>query len=557
MPGELFIGGAGLARGYWRDETKTQACFPTSPLTGERLYRTGDRGRYLPDGNIEFLGRDDLQVKVGGHRVELGEVEAILLQHPDIEQAAVVVFADEQQQRRLAAFSVPRPGRTLSPLPLRDFLRSRLPEYMVPVRWFTDAVLPLTTNGKLDRKALAARATAAPPARANGKGEPLPPPKPAGNLADDPVIQHLLTSPGIVKEPLARKALVQERRAVRTDLKAHRCFRLPGEVTGEMQQHYARRYSSQSFTPEVPRCDKFAALLAGLRGLEVNGKVKFLYPSAGASYSLQCYLLVKQGGVEGLPAGTYYYHPLRHELQQVGDLPSVLPDLHLPANRALFDQASFALFLVADLGAIQPLYGDLGLDLARVEAGYLAQVLVGIAPTAGLGLCPIGYLHFTPLRPLFALKDQHVLVHSLVGGVPAQVEAVNGTQPAQPAERPGEMQDEAPPSVGLVEEVTAIWTEVLQVPQVDPDTHFFELGGSSFALVEVHRRLVERLGQTCAVTELFQFPTVRSLAAFLACEKHVSVKTDAVAEREKTKAAPTRREQRRRIRTQIAVRRQP
>ena len=84
MPGELYIGGVGLAQGYWRDAEKTAASFIDHPRTGERLYRTGDLGRYLPDGSIEFLGREDFQVKIQGHRIELGEIEAALEQHPGV-----------------------------------------------------------------------------------------------------------------------------------------------------------------------------------------------------------------------------------------------------------------------------------------------------------------------------------------------------------------------------------------------------------------------------------------------------------------------------------------
>src|SRR6185295_19099816 len=89
--GHLYIGGVGLAKGYWRDEEKTQASFINHPEMGERLYRTGDMGRYLPDGNIEFLGREDFQVKVHGYRIELGEIEAALAEHESVK--AVVVSA--------------------------------------------------------------------------------------------------------------------------------------------------------------------------------------------------------------------------------------------------------------------------------------------------------------------------------------------------------------------------------------------------------------------------------------------------------------------------------
>src|SRR5262249_41614560 len=94
VAGQLFIGGVGLARGYWRDEDKTRSRFIEHPRTGERLYQTGDLGRYLPDGNIELLGREDNQVKIRGFRIELGEIESVLLQHPWVHEAVVLVQED-------------------------------------------------------------------------------------------------------------------------------------------------------------------------------------------------------------------------------------------------------------------------------------------------------------------------------------------------------------------------------------------------------------------------------------------------------------------------------
>jgi pyochelin synthetase len=106
VPGQLYIGGIGLAQGYWRDEAKTNAGFFRHPRTGERLYRTGDLGRYLPDGNIEFLGREDFQVKIGGYRIELGEIEAAMLQHPGVEAAVVSAVGEARGLKRLLAYVV-------------------------------------------------------------------------------------------------------------------------------------------------------------------------------------------------------------------------------------------------------------------------------------------------------------------------------------------------------------------------------------------------------------------------------------------------------------------
>jgi amino acid adenylation domain-containing protein len=155
VAGGLFIAGVGLARGYWRDEEKTRSSFFQHPRTGERLYRTGDLGRYLPDGDIEFLGREDFQVKVNGFRIELGEIEAALERHPDVAQA-VVAAAGERTSRRLVGYVVPREGASPTSAELRGHLQEKLPDYMVPGTFVTLAALPLSANGKVDRAGLPA-----------------------------------------------------------------------------------------------------------------------------------------------------------------------------------------------------------------------------------------------------------------------------------------------------------------------------------------------------------------------------------------------------------------
>lgn len=158
VPGELYIGGAGLARGYFKRPDLTAEKFTPHPLSstpGERLYKTGDLVRYLPDGNIEFLGRSDYQVKIRGFRIELGEIEAALSECPAIRQAIVVVQGEDLDTRRIAAYIVPR-DNSVSIETLQGVLKEKLPDYMIPsVFVFLDA-LPLTPNGKIDRRALPA-----------------------------------------------------------------------------------------------------------------------------------------------------------------------------------------------------------------------------------------------------------------------------------------------------------------------------------------------------------------------------------------------------------------
>jgi amino acid adenylation domain-containing protein len=163
VPGELHIGGAGVARGYLHRPDLTAERFVPDPAArerGARLYRTGDLARALPDGRIEFLGRDDNQVKIRGYRIELGEVEAALARHPSVREAVALARGDGPAGRRLAAYAVlTAPAPTAEEL--RAFLAERLPAYMVPADVLVLESLPLTANGKVDRRALARMAPAA------------------------------------------------------------------------------------------------------------------------------------------------------------------------------------------------------------------------------------------------------------------------------------------------------------------------------------------------------------------------------------------------------------
>ena len=154
VPGQLYIAGVGVALGYLRNEAKTAASFITHPSTGERLYRTGDLGRYLPDGNIEFIGREDFQVKIGGYRIELGEIEATLIQHPAVDKVVVNVVGEKASEKRLFAYVVPKDESTTTTNELRCFVGDKLPDYMIPSAFIFLDALPLSANGKVDRRAL-------------------------------------------------------------------------------------------------------------------------------------------------------------------------------------------------------------------------------------------------------------------------------------------------------------------------------------------------------------------------------------------------------------------
>jgi len=159
VPGELHIGGMGLARGYQRRPDLTAERFIPNPFSagpGERLYRTGDLARWLPDGNLEFLGRLDHQVKVRGFRIELGEIEAVLALHPAVREAVVTLREEVSGNKRLVAYVVVDAASSPTTSELRQFLQAKLPDHMVPAVFVMLEALPLLPNGKVDRRALPA-----------------------------------------------------------------------------------------------------------------------------------------------------------------------------------------------------------------------------------------------------------------------------------------------------------------------------------------------------------------------------------------------------------------
>jgi amino acid adenylation domain-containing protein len=157
VSGELYIGGAGVALGYWRRPELTADRFLVNPFSatpGATIYRTGDRARWNDKGLLEYLGRLDDQVKVRGHRVELGEIEALLAEHPEVRQAAVHLWTAGADDVRIVACCVPEKAGSLASVKLRKHLRERLPAYMVPQHFVVVSEIPLTPNGKVDRRRL-------------------------------------------------------------------------------------------------------------------------------------------------------------------------------------------------------------------------------------------------------------------------------------------------------------------------------------------------------------------------------------------------------------------
>ncbi|WP_437895307.1 amino acid adenylation domain-containing protein [Sorangium sp. So ce124] len=447
VPGRLYIGGVGLARGYWRDEERTRERFVTHPETGERLYWTGDLGRCLPDGNIEFLGREDFQVKIQGHRIELEEIEAALLQHPDVASAAVSVGSTASGGKRLIAHVVPAPGRALEAPGLRAFVASKLPDYMVPSAFVEARRLPLTSNGKVDRSALPdpardpgveeqviapPRDTAADPGRTPGIEELLREhpsvaaarvERAAGERAG--LVAYVTAREGaadpelpLLQDPIAKLKFKLSKPAQRDDLSGAAIPLIARARTDEDLSAFARRRSYRQFRSEPIAFERLARFLRQLSPVRLPGYplAKQLYASAGNLYPVHVYLYVKPDRIERVPGGTYYFHPEREQLVAIQPGADIDRSVHGGPNGQAFDSSAFSVYLVADLGAIEPVYGSRSRDLCLMEAGVIAHLLESTAPDHQIGLCQTGGFDFAQVAHLFHVGPRHEYLHGLVGG---------------------------------------------------------------------------------------------------------------------------------------------
>ncbi|MFI7516754.1 amino acid adenylation domain-containing protein, partial [Micromonospora echinofusca] len=476
--GDLWISGVGLARCYWRDEAATAASFVVHPVTGERLYRTGDLGRLRPDGTIEFLGREDGQVKVNGYRIELGEIEAALEGHPGVRAAALRLLGQAQGEKRLAAYVVPDAAAP-EPAALVAYLERRLPAYMVPASFTVLDALPLSANGKVDRALLPdPKPSVEAAVEALVLTDPaekrlveivaeildLPVVAPdanllllgatsidvvrianalSGELGFRPKLARLMRQPTLgdllrmFREHTAERAVVataQRSATLVEDPAARAAFTADGRgrrdfpsdtpavaLTAPAGPAYDRRYtdhrSVRRFAADPLPAGALGHLLAVLAAREVDGQARFQYGSAGGTYAVQTYVLVKAGRIDGVPAGAYYHDPAAHRLLALGRDRELSPDaFDYFVNRPVFEAAAFALFLVAQRAAIEPLYQEQSATFTAIEAGEMAQLLTMAAPDNGLGLCGIGALDTTQLAALFDLEPSHRLVYALVGG---------------------------------------------------------------------------------------------------------------------------------------------
>ncbi|MCA9539385.1 MAG: amino acid adenylation domain-containing protein, partial [Myxococcales bacterium] len=442
VPGELYIGGAGLADGYWRDPERTAARFVEHPETGERLYRTGDLGRFVPAGHLEFLGRSDSQVKIGGYRIELGEIEAALRALRDVRDA-VVDAPGERHRRRLVGYVV-RASDAPGPFDgaaLEAALAARLPAVMVPRTWVELLAIPLNVNGKVDRRALPApRAPNGPkPARVGPAGSAaldrvlaavaeVMPGLAIG--ADDDLLRAGANSVDLIRlgvrlnevfgtrppmteilsrgtpaalarfyarddtpppvdalpmlvEPEARDALKARRLGLRaTDERA-----LPLPAFNPVIAAFLARTSQRSYAADPVSRAALGQWLSVLCPVELGGTLRYRHASAGATYAVRTYLYLQPRRVAGQSGGAFYHDPIRHALAPVGDGRAPTPEMHVAQNRPWAEDAPILVFFVVERQAIEPIYGAAWRDFALIEIGARCQLLEERAAACGLGAC--------------------------------------------------------------------------------------------------------------------------------------------------------------------------
>jgi amino acid adenylation domain-containing protein len=491
VTGGLYCAGVGLAKGYWKDDEKTESNFIRHPDTQERLYKTGDLGRYLPDGNIEISGRTDFQLKIRGHRIEAGEVEFALSEHSSVQTSLVKAVKGPEGENRLVAYMVKKPEYKddVDSSTLQAYLRQRLPEQMIPSAFIVMDKMPLLPNGKVDHRSLslpevASKMSISAPIPENedvsarmteivSRVLQIQVPDPDTNwfslgatsidiirilnrmeqeLAFRPRIDQVYQVPSIsglvdayqqnriidqgfepacepipapytsklimIKDPLEREKFRISQPGIRSTLPDHANVQL-NELPDpkSVRANYSRRRSYRKFRKEPISFENFSEFIGCLRQIRINDNPKYLYPSAGGLYSVQTYLYIKPGRVEGLTQGSYYYHPIHHCLYPLVLNARLDHEIYGRLyNRAIFDEAAFAIFLIVDLDAIFPMYGPNSAHLATLDSGYMSQLLTTTAIEHRLGLCPIGSLNFSPVRHLFCLKEGQILLHSLLGG---------------------------------------------------------------------------------------------------------------------------------------------
>lgn len=546
--GEICIGGVGLARGFWKDEEKTKEKFTYHPVTRERLYKSGDIGCFLPDGNIQIAGRKDFQVKIRGLRVELSEIETILNGHGEVRDSVVIATGDSQTNKRLIG-------------------------YVVPNKKFEE---PAKEEAREVKESVESEDQSA-------RG---------GSLLSD-----------IDKMELKLKHL--ELRQNDDDKKSIDLIK--PIVDSKLRDKYLARQTYRTFSKSNSNISfiKFSEFLSCLNQLNIDDLPlpKYRYASAGSLYPVQVYLYVKPSRIENVEGGTYYYNPRDHKLILLSPNAEIKKSIHTINNYPIFEESAFSIYLVAQMKAIAPVYGlraitqrmgssifkslitaaqmmlfrmrqqsaeDISRDFCMLEAGYMGQLLMTSAQENQIGLCPVGGVDFEPIRKYFDLEDSHLYLHGFIGGaidpsqtgnfsylqeisaaaaiknprqafinevkqylerklpeymVPANIVILdnlpltpNGKvdRKALPIPEDGAGADDQAVQSGALspsaDKISQIVGSVLKIEKINPFHNLFNLGTTSIQIVMIANLLEKELNFRPKMNEFYRLPSVSGLA---------------------------------------------
>jgi len=532
VAGEMYIAGDGLALGYLNDSEKTDSVFIHHPETGERLYKSGDLGRYThnQEDGLEILGRSDFQVKINGYRIELGEVEAAIKASGQCKDVVVVASGAE--------------GTNTS-----------------SVKGKTRLVAFVVNNGA-DEQAQEEQSQESTTVLNQAPNHGVP-----NNMANSPELQAKLLEFKLSKPGLRRNQAGDE------------TVVLPAET--QHPEHYKIRKSYREYLGEPLTLEKLSATLSALSAYRDNTlpMPKFRYASAGSLHPVQLYVYIKPGQIavsandssqeqsNELAGGFYYYQPDQHQLVRLAQQSDLTrASWGVGENPNIYDRAAFALFMVGESNAIDPVYGqEDARGMMYLEAGYMAQLLMETAPQGLVGLCPIGYVN-PDVNQKLGLSDSQSLLHAMVGGAITS-EQVNAW--SADAKQSGGQKSEASDSVALIrahlagklpdymipsafvrldaipltangkvnrkalvnyqveaqeivpkvdprnaveQSLLEIWQQLLGETQVGVEDNFFESGGDSVLIVQVHQQLQAKFNSSLTVVDLFKYPTIAQLA---------------------------------------------
>lgn len=504
VPGEMYIAGDGVTRGYINDINLTAERYIQLPGNKLRCFKSGDLGRYLPDGNIEFLGRNDFQVKIRGLRIELQEIESVAAQLPDIDSAVAMVKQTAQGPR------------------IRLWVASHL---------------------------------------CNSAGETLQNslPNPEIHLADE---QRDFAAQNLALTDAAERLLHKLQFKALDAVSNTELLPLPALAFNPAINLGSRR----DFSPGPVAIEQLSLFLTLLRAQEKESReLKFVYGSAGGLYPVQVYIHIKTGAVQELAGGLYRYYPREHALQWVN---SSLPSAgdHYSHNRQLAECASFSFYFVAHRPTIEPLYGDLSTSMCYLEVGMIAQALRSYAPATGFGSCQIGGLQGRDLGQLLELSSEQTFLCCLLAGpldgarpsTSIQNQNQNDLllllkktlaqylpqymQPddieilaAMPLTANGKVDRKAlnerefnripasdqffAPENELESELVKIFESILNISPISTNSNFFDLGANSALVVSAYQAFKQKTGVNFKLIAMFQRPTIAQLVAHIQPQK--------------------------------------